>query len=149
MDELSDLIGQAVATEPAERLCDETKPRVAAIGRLFVQWREQDVRLADSYVFETLEIPLWVLGAAVSLLIRAHPYPRLPSVADLWRVAREYAGMNREQYTGGRYIKPSTEWPPEGKCHAVPVGEYEDAIAPHMLSTGEISKRLGPGEELS
>lgn len=99
--------------------------RVKLMAALFSAYRETDTQRARMYVVETEEIPLDKLRVAVRSLVRTHRWPRLPAIADLWALAKEAAGMNRQQYHAGRYIAKPREWPPEGKRHAIHAGQVE------------------------
>lgn len=147
MDGVGSLIDQildsAVTPQVSER---ELRARKELIGRLFLFYREDSGQRADVYLDETFEIPLFWLYVAVRLVLRSHVYPGCPAIADLWRVARHAAGMDRQQYHAGRYLKPPRKWPPDGKRYAVVRGQFErvperlNAIpgrSPMLLQAGE------------
>lgn len=104
---------------------EEMHRRVRSIGRLFRAFSEQDARRAEFYLDETLAIPLDKLEAAVTALIRANVWHRLPVLGEVWRAARTVAGMHREQYNAGHYLPAPREWPPDGTRHAICAGSYE------------------------
>ncbi len=132
MDALSTVLRDVLdlSHETNERFRSELPLRRQLIARLFRYYREQDdPRHAEFYVDETGAIPLYWLAVGVRLLVRTQPWPRLPLISDLWRVARFAAGMHRERYHAGHYLPPPREWPPEGQRYAVPVGCFESLPA--------------------
>lgn len=98
------------------------------------------------YAEETAEIPAWLLDHAVRHIIRSHHWPRLPVIADVWEAAKTLAGMKRERYRAGRYLKPESEWPPEGRRYAVTAGDLESIDAPGApMLPAQTVKSLGAG----
>ena len=128
--------------EPSNVAVDpqEMKLRDAAVAKLCERFRESDARVASGLVADTLAIPVFWLALAVRLTIEARVYPSLPTAGDLWRVAKEAAGMSREQYHAGRYLPPPRGWPPGMSRHAIQAGELEAV----RLGPGAV-ERLAPG----
>ena len=124
--------------DPSDQV--ERQGRFKLLASLFEFYRERDYEhRLGVYLLETDEIPLDKLQLAVRAVLRTHKYPGLPSIADLWRLARAAAGMDREQYRAGRYLPPPREWPPPGKRYGVTAGSVEALPAPEALPA------LGPG----
>lgn len=152
-EDLRTLIDQ-VANEPhADLSPQEREVRFALLDRLFTFYGERSkphVReRLEVYIAETEGIPLDKLLLAVRVALRAHVYPSLPSIADLTRLARAAAGMDREQYHAGRYLPPPREWPPTGQRYAVTRGELEALPVPHsalLLAPGAAALLLATGE---
>lgn len=122
--------------------------RVKVLAPMFLAYQDTDKSRMQMYVMETAEIPIDKLAIAVQALIRTHRWPRLPSIADLWALAKEAAGMNRERYHAGRYVPPTTEWPPAGQRYAVQLHELEAAPTPERLQLPVSMQplRIGGGE---
>ena len=125
MDSVYDYIEQLMRPRQRDHFGREIEARATLIGRLFMTYREKDADLEEHYAMATADIPLFFLASAVLLLERTRVYPSLPQTGELWNLARDVAGMNRQQYHAGRYLKPPRDWPPAGKRHAVTVREFE------------------------
>lgn len=129
MDSLAEILDQIIVEPSPEAMQpDERKVRAVVIAALFSSKQKQcadPTTTAKYYLESTSQIPFSLLVLAVRGLIRAHCYPSVPEVADIWKAARHLAGMNRNQYHAGRYIPPPTMWPPAGKRHAINANEFE------------------------
>jgi hypothetical protein len=97
------------------------------LGELFKVHSSTDTEALKNYVRWTQGIPIDKLAIGVAALLRSHQWPRLPLPAEVWEAARCAAGMNREQYRAGHYLRPQRVWPPFGKRHAINIdaGPFE------------------------
>lgn len=132
MKDLKAVLDQLKAEKPREPMSEgEHKARVAVLFALFrIKDATDQTEKCKAYVDATAEIPFSLLVLAVRGLIRSHPYPDVPAVADIWKAARHLARMDREQYCGGRYLRPPTQWPPKGKSYGEVYGEFETLPRP-------------------
>ncbi len=127
MDALNEILDQLLTEKPREPMSQaERNARSVAMSALFASKDKLDrTDAAKRYLDETAEIPFSMLVLAIKGLIRAHPYPDVPAVADLWSAARRVAGMHRQQHRAGQYLPPNKQWPPEGKRHAICYGAFD------------------------
>jgi len=142
MEKLSEIVEVVLGEGGVPTLCTYPKARRKLIGELFKLYQISDVDALKDYVRWTQAIPIDKLAIAVAALIRSHQWPRLPLPAEIWEAARCAAGMNREQYSGGHYLKPRLRWPPFGQRHAInlDVGPYE----PVKLALAELPESITP-----
>jgi hypothetical protein len=132
-----------------DRESHEDSERRRMIAKLFALFRERDAALAEVYVEETRSIPLVFLSRALRVVVRRYRWPTLPRIGDIWTVAKEIAGMSREQYRSGRYIAAPSEWPPDGTRHSIHAGQWEPLPpldAPIALPATERVLALAQGE---
>jgi len=152
MQDLRDVLRQVLdgGLEPSRKASpEEMRLRAVAIGRLFRAFGETEIVKAEMYVDETLAIPLDKLQTAVTAVIRANVWHRLPVLGELWRAARVVSGMDREQYRNGVYVPAPREWPPEGKRYGICTGTFEDLGAgPLRIAAPADAPRLDAGEEI-
>lgn len=144
--ELRSIIDQVldcdVITDPRER-----PVRLKLLAMLFDHFGEAHEPRLRTYVIDTDGIPLDKLAVAISAAMRTHRYPSTPMLADLWRLARAAAGMDRQQYHAGRYLEMPSDWPPSGQRHGVNLGSFEALPGASMALLAGARKQLESGEE--
>ncbi len=142
MDDLAAIVDDLIYRKPSEPPSErEMEVRGKLVTGLFVYYKQTDP--ADDmnlrlYVTETTEIPFDKFALGIKAIMRSRVWPDLPKIADLWRAAREIAGMNKDQYNAGHYIPAPKQWPPAGQRHGDHAREFE------ALPSGEL-EAIGPG----